>query len=106
MPVVTAPPPKMNNTSGLRAVYCPLEILTEFRARAKPNTDRLIETCGILAGIERSGALYINTLIIPKQEGQQDRCHMVDEMELFQEQLNLDVMTLGWIHTHPQFVIT
>ena len=29
---------------------------------------------------------------------------MIDEMELFEEQLKLDVMTLGWIHTHPQFV--
>jgi STAM-binding protein len=50
-------------------VICPLEILTEFRARAKPNTDKLIETCGILAGIERNGQLIITTLLIPKQEG-------------------------------------
>jgi hypothetical protein len=27
-----------------------------------------------------------------------------DDMTLFDEQLKLDVMTFGWIHTHPQFV--
>ncbi len=27
-----------------------------------------------------------------------------DDMSLFDEQLKLDVMTFGWIHTHPQFV--
>ena len=29
-----------------------------------------------------------------------------DDMSLFDEQLKLDVMTFGWIHTHPQFVRT
>ncbi len=82
-----------------------MEVLTEFRARAKPNTDRLIETCGILAGIEKNGQLHITALIIPKQTGEQDRCQMLDDdMSLFDEQLKLDVMTFGWIHTHPQFV--
>jgi len=26
------------------------------------------------------------------------------EMELFEAQISNKVMTLGWIHTHPQFV--
>jgi len=30
-------------------------------------------------------------------------CHMTDEIELFQTQIDLKVETLGWIHTHPQF---
>jgi STAM-binding protein len=51
-------------------MICPIEVLSEFRARAKANTDRLIETCGILAGIEKNGQLHITALIIPKQEGQ------------------------------------
>lgn len=29
---------------------------------------------------------------------------MVDEVELFEVQIEKSVMTLGWIHTHPQFV--
>mmetsp|Transcript_106532 Transcript_106532/g.147511 ORF Transcript_106532/g.147511 Transcript_106532/m.147511 type:complete len:106 (+) Transcript_106532:994-1311(+) len=28
---------------------------------------------------------------------------MTDEIELFETQIKEEVMTIGWIHTHPQF---
>ena len=77
--------------------------MEEFIRRAQLNTQNKIETCGILAGKKRGESYVITTLIIPKQEGKQDMCHMTDEIELFQTQIDLNVETLGWIHTHPQF---
>jgi STAM-binding protein len=67
------------------------------------NTSLKVETCAILAGIERDGQLVINTLIVPPQTGKSDQCAMTDdgEIELFEAQIAHSVMTLGWIHTHP-----
>ena len=31
-------------------------------------------------------------------------CSMDDEVELFECQIAEELMTIGWIHTHPQFV--
>jgi hypothetical protein len=47
-------------------VICPLEIIEEFIRIAKPNTSSKLETCAILAGIERDNTLIVTTLIIPK----------------------------------------
>jgi STAM-binding protein len=85
-------------------MMCPLEIIAEFLKRSNDNTFKSVETCAILAGEERQGQLYITTLIFPKQTGSHDQCSMVDEVELFETQIEKSVMTLGWIHTHPKFV--
>jgi len=84
-------------------VYCPFEIIESFIKIAKTNTDRKLETCAILAGSEMNGSLIIDTLIIPTQEGHTDHCYMTDEIQLFEAQIAHKVMTIGWIHTHPQF---
>lgn len=85
-------------------MYCPLEIVESFIRLADANTKKFVETCAILAGNEKNGALIIDTLIIPQQKGAHDHCYMTDEIELFQTQIENNVMTLGWIHTHPQYV--
>ncbi len=64
----------------MRTVYCPIEIVESFIKIAKANTDRKLETCAILGGSERNGALIIDTLIIPTQEGHHDHCYMTDEI--------------------------
>ena len=85
---------------------CPVEIVEEFIRRSNPNTSKNVETCGILAGIEQGGNFIITTLIMPKQVGEHDTCAMTDngEIDLFETQIKHGVMTLGWIHTHPQYV--
>lgn len=90
---------------GLKTVICPLEIVEEFIKIANQNTAKKLETCAILAGLEKDGLLIINHLIIPKQEGHTDHCFMTDEIGMFEAQINNKVMTIGWIHTHPQYVI-
>ena len=88
----------------MRTVICPIEVVAEFLKVAHPNTSTKIETCAILAGSEINGQLVITSLIVPTQTGKQDMCSMDDEVELFECQIAEDLMTLGWIHTHPQFV--
>lgn len=69
---------------GLRMVYCPLEIISEFIKYASKNTDKKLETCAILAGNEKNDSLIIDTLIIPKQAGHTDHCYMTDEVSMFE----------------------
>lgn len=67
-------------------MICPIDIVAQFLKLSYANTQSKIETCAILAGIEKDGQLLINTLIIPPQSGAQDQCSMTDEgeMELFE----------------------
>lgn len=67
------------------------------------NTNSKIETCGILGGIEKDGKFIVNTLVIPSQTGKSDQCAMTDEMELFEVQIAHSIITIGWIHTHPEY---
>ncbi|TMW63411.1 hypothetical protein Poli38472_002352 [Pythium oligandrum] len=88
-----------------RTLEIPTSIIAQFTNIAAPNTNRYpdgIETCGILAGVLRGTRLVITTLIIPKQEGSSDMCSMKNEEELFDYCFSHDLLTLGWIHTHPR----
>ena len=87
----------------LRTVVCPIEIIAEFLKLAHPNTTKNVETCAILAGNEIDGQLVITTLIVPTQTGKADQCAVSDEMELFETQTANDLITIGWIHSHPKF---
>ncbi|ETK89409.1 hypothetical protein, variant 15 [Phytophthora nicotianae P10297] len=95
-----------NLTSGkIRTLEIPSGIIAQFTLLASPNTNRPpygIETCGILAGILYDRKLIITTLIIPKQEGSSDMCTMTNEEELYDFCFSNELLTLGWIHTHPK----
>uniref|UniRef100_A0A3P8SMF2 STAM binding protein like 1 n=1 Tax=Amphiprion percula TaxID=161767 RepID=A0A3P8SMF2_AMPPE len=92
---------------GLRRVVIPRDLTYRFLLLAESNTARGIETCGIIT----CGYLLILTtthnefvlthVVIPKQSAGPDFCDMenVEELFSFQDQQNL--LTLGWIHTHP-----
>lgn len=89
----------------VRLLELPAGIIAQFTLLASPNTNRPpygIETCGILAGILHDQKLVITTLIIPKQEGTSDMCNMTNEEELFDFCFSNELLTLGWIHTHPK----
>jgi hypothetical protein len=45
---------------------CPVEIINSFIQFSKHNTDREIETCAILAGVDNGSALIVTTMILPK----------------------------------------
>ncbi|TFK28275.1 hypothetical protein FA15DRAFT_665497 [Coprinopsis marcescibilis] len=115
-PAPPVPPPQVTPTAGpnrvsragqsddkpsLKQVTFPRETLSRFLTIAKVNTVNNRETCGLLLGKDKGHKFVVTTLLIPKQHSTSDTCTM-DEEELvleFTEERNL--ITLGWIHTHP-----
>jgi len=88
-------------TTGLKTVVVPALLLNEFIMLAHSNTENNIETCGILAGKLAHNQFWITHLVIPKQNGTSDSCSTQNEEELFEVQDKHNLVTLGWIHTHP-----
>ncbi|XP_041819049.1 AMSH-like protease [Chelmon rostratus] len=86
---------------GLRQVVIPRDLTHRFLLLADSNTARGIETCGVLCGRLTHNEFMLTHVVIPKQSAGPDFCDMenVEELFSFQDQQNL--LTLGWIHTHP-----
>ncbi|KAH7646472.1 AMSH-like protease [Dermatophagoides farinae] len=86
----------------LRSMIVPFQVLTKkFVKIAQQNTDRNIETCGILCGQLKNDNFTITHILIPKQTGTSDSCTSINEEELLIEQERHNLITMGWIHTHP-----
>jgi STAM-binding protein len=86
---------------ALRTVVVPESTMDKFLKLALANTRANIETCGILAGRLAQNKLIISHVILPKQKGTADSCNTMNEEEIFDIQDNYNLITLGWIHTHP-----
>jgi STAM-binding protein len=84
-----------------RRLKIPRVVIEKFSLIADSNTELGIETCGVLAGKLSHNILEITTLIVPRQTGTSDTCSMSHEEQLVQLQDAHDLLTLGWIHTHP-----
>ncbi|KAM3961012.1 STAM-binding protein-like A [Aphomia sociella] len=113
-PVPPLIPPKTLNDSGfnsvlpplsasqrVRTVVVPAALLARFLHLAAANTAKNIETCGILAGKLERDQLKITHVVVPKQTGTPDSCSTNNEEEIFHYQDQHNLITLGWIHTHP-----
>jgi STAM-binding protein len=98
-----SPGPKFYSEGGalLRALMIPSSVVATFLEIASANTRRNIETCGVLAGKLSQNRFTVTHLIVPRQEGTSDTCSMVGEEDVLHVQDRLDLLTLGWIHTHP-----
>nr|XP_021144021.1 AMSH-like protease isoform X2 [Columba livia] len=86
---------------ALRGVILPRDLCHEFLLLAEANTVRGIETCGILCGKLTHNEFTITHVIVPKQSSGPDYCDMENVEELFGIQDQYNLLTLGWIHTHP-----
>ncbi|XP_069609604.1 AMSH-like protease isoform X1 [Ranitomeya imitator] len=86
---------------GLRIVVLPKDLSQKFLQLAEANTSRGIETCGILCGKLTHDEFTITHVIVPKQSAGPDYCDMENVEELFNVQDQHNLLTLGWIHTHP-----
>jgi STAM-binding protein len=75
--------------------------MEDFLELAKENTDKDLETCGILGASLERGIFYVTTLIIPKQESTSSSCQATNEDEAFVVQNEGSLCPVGWIHTHP-----
>lgn len=87
---------------GPKQLYISAKMMDEFLQLARRNTDKNLETCGVLAGSFKNAAFYVTALIIPKQEATSDSCQTVNEEEIFNWQDERNLFQLGWIHTHPK----
>lgn len=85
----------------LRTLFINPTLRSEFLKIAAPNTLANLETCGILCGTLISNAFFISKLVIPQQTATSDTCDTINETLLFDYVDSHDLMTLGWIHTHP-----
>lgn len=86
---------------GLRTVVIPSKVMTHFLTLSQKSTMNNIETCGILAGKLERNKLIITHVILPKQNGTSDSCTTMNEEEIFEYQDQHNLITIGWIHTHP-----
>jgi len=86
---------------GLRPLVIPETLMPSFLSIAEPNTAANIETCGFLAGKISQGKLVITHLVIPRQSGTPDSCTTENEEDFLMFLDEHDLITLGWIHTHP-----
>ncbi|VDK83681.1 unnamed protein product [Onchocerca ochengi] len=78
------------------------DLVENFVRLAQVNTSRNVETCGILCGSLISGGVCrITHAVVPKQTGAADSCDTHNEEEVFAYQDVNNLITLGWIHTHP-----
>ena len=84
-----------------RKVHVANSMMTRFLEVAGSNTASNVETCGVLAGTLTGDTLYVTHLIVPKQDGTSDSCTTRNEEEIFEVLDKLDLIALGWIHTHP-----
>ncbi|XP_044500407.1 AMSH-like ubiquitin thioesterase 3 isoform X2 [Mangifera indica] len=89
------------NSSSYQHLHVPVNLMQDFLRLARANTEKNLETCGILAGSLKNRVFQITTLIIPKQESTSDSCQALNEEEIFEVQDRLSLFPLGWIHTHP-----
>ncbi|KHN82587.1 STAM-binding protein-like A [Toxocara canis] len=78
------------------------KLIEKFAAIAQSNTAANIETCAILCGAPMSyGVCRITHAVVPKQSGAPDSCDTHNEEDVFAYQDAHNLITLGWIHTHP-----
>lgn len=97
----TKPTSTLSASDSLRKVIIPLSLSQDFLSAAAENTNRNIETCGILAGKLSQNVFTVTHVLIPKQRGTSDSCLTDNEEEVFMFQDSNSLTTLGWIHTHP-----
>ncbi|XP_023848873.1 AMSH-like protease [Salvelinus sp. IW2-2015] len=86
---------------GLRRVGIPRDLTYRFLLLADSNTARGIETCGVLCGKLTQNEFMLTHVVVPKQSAGPDYCDMENVEELFSFQDHHNLLTLGWIHTHP-----
>nr|XP_028585537.1 AMSH-like protease isoform X3 [Podarcis muralis] len=86
-PAATLSAVQNNVAEGLRSVVLPKDLCHKFLLLAEANTTH--------------NEFTITHVIVPKQSAGPDYCDMENVEELFSVQDQHDLLTLGWIHTHP-----
>ncbi|XP_042497069.1 AMSH-like ubiquitin thioesterase 2 isoform X2 [Macadamia integrifolia] len=85
----------------LQDVHISARLMEGFLELARDNTDKDLETCGILGAFLKKGTFYVTTLIVPNQESTSSSCQALNEEEIYAVQNEHSLFPIGWIHTHP-----
>jgi len=93
-----------DDDDGLKSVYYPKNLVNQFAEIAEPNTKKHIETCGILCGKLQANKYFVTNILIPEQKGTSDSCTTLDYESISNYVMNNNLIVLGWIHTHPEYV--
>ncbi|PKS04938.1 hypothetical protein jhhlp_008304 [Lomentospora prolificans] len=99
--VAFRPAAYLENGEPIRYVFLPDQLRSSFLRIAAPNTNKGLETCGILCGTPVNNALFITCLLIPEQKSTPDTCETVNESAMLDYCIAEDLLFIGWIHTHP-----
>ncbi|WFD20766.1 ubiquitinyl hydrolase 1 [Malassezia caprae] len=86
--------------TALRPVHLPHSLPATFLECAEKQLAADTETCGLLLGHVGS-VLCVTHLLLPPQNGTSVSCHAEGEEQVLAYQMEHDLVTLGWIHTHP-----
>jgi STAM-binding protein len=62
------------NSGQLRSLFVPTSLVTKFLEVAQPNTNKNLETCGILCGKLQRNQLHVTHLLIPPQTATSGKC--------------------------------
>ena len=89
----------------LKTVFYPMSIILRFADIAEENTQKRIETCGILCGVDKKDKYIITNILIPDQRGTPDSCTTLDYEAISKYVMSNNLVVLGWIHTHPEYVL-
>lgn len=90
-----------SSLDGNRKIIISSDLVPKFLQLSSRNTRQNLETCAILTGKLSQNRFFITHLVVPKQSATPDSCTTECEEELFDVQDKYDLITLGWIHTHP-----
>ncbi|KAK9276537.1 hypothetical protein L1049_006071 [Liquidambar formosana] len=82
----------------LEDVHISAQLMEDFLELARDNTEKDLETCGVLGAFLERGTIYVTTLIIPKQESTSSTCQAINEEEIFAIQNEQSLFPVGWIH--------
>ncbi len=93
--------PNMESSSTLRTIRINPELVDEFLTYAFENMEKEIEFCGVLCGKLISNQFIVDYCLLPKQTANRDSCQAINEDDLFTYQNDNQLITVGWIHTHP-----
>lgn len=93
----------LESGTPLRTIFIPPNLRATFLKLASNNTSLNQEFLGILCGTLISNAFFITRLVLPPQSSTSDTCEMTSdgEVSLWSHCDSHDLLTLGWIHTHP-----
>lgn len=95
--------PQQGLSARARTVRVPRDLCDRFLEVARPNTLANVETCGVLAGTFVRDELHVTHVLVPAQTGSSDQCGTTaeGEEEVCMYHVTHDLITLGWVHTHP-----